>query len=114
MQLDIGPATRSGSISSTPITTPSEHVTPGRNGACSAVRPSAQCWPGANDVDAGLEALLQDPPKGVDALVQLGLKHEQQHQELLLMDLLDSFNRQPLEPIYNLEAELILTLEEEQ
>ena len=31
MQLNIGPATRSGAISSTPITTPSERVTPGRN-----------------------------------------------------------------------------------
>ena len=40
-------------------------------------------------------------PEGVDALVQLGLQHEQQHQELLLMDLLDGFNRQPLEPVYN-------------
>ncbi len=55
-----------------------------------------------------------DPPEGVDALVQLGLQHEQQHQELLLMDLLDGFNRQPLEPVYNPEAELTLTLEEEQ
>ena len=61
-------------------------------------------------VDAGLEAMLQDPPEGVDALVQLGLQHEQQHQELLLMDLLDGFNRQPLEPVYNPEAELTLTL----
>ena len=30
------------------------------------------------------------------------------------MDLLDGFNRQPLEPVYNPEAELTLTLEEEQ
>ena len=30
------------------------------------------------------------------------------------MDLLDRFNRQPLEPVYNPEAELTLTLEEEQ
>jgi small subunit ribosomal protein S16 len=33
-------------------------------------------------------------------LVELGLQHEQQHQELLLMDLLDGFSRNPLEPIY--------------
>ena len=32
--------------------------------------------------------LLQEPPEGIDSLVQLGLQHEQQHQELLLMDLL--------------------------
>lgn len=31
-------------------------------------------------------------------LVKLGLQHEQQHQELLLMDLLDGFSRNPLEP----------------
>ena len=33
-------------------------------------------------------------------LVELGLQHEQQHQELLLMDVLDAFSRQPLEPAY--------------
>ena len=33
------------------------------------------------------------------ALVELGLQHEQQHQELLLMDLLDGFSRNPLEPV---------------
>ena len=38
-------------------------------------------------------------------LVELGLQHEQQHQELLLMDLLDGF-RQPMEPTYNADAEL--------
>lgn len=34
------------------------------------------------------------------SLVELGLQHEQQHQELMLMDLLDAFSRQPLEPAY--------------
>ena len=65
-------------------------------------------------VDAGLETLLQEPPKGVPALVELGLQHEQQHQELLLMDLLDSFQRQPLEPVYSPEAELKLQVAPEQ
>ena len=65
-------------------------------------------------VDAGLEALLQDPPEGVEALVQLGLQHEQQHQELLLMDLLDGFHRQPLEPMYKPDADLTLAMKEEQ
>ena len=32
-------------------------------------------------------------------LLELGLQHEQQHQELLLMDLLDGFSRNPLEPV---------------
>jgi ergothioneine biosynthesis protein EgtB len=56
-------------------------------------------------VDAGLAALLDDlphrPPAEGDALtslLELGLQHEQQHQELLLMDLLDGFSRNPLEP----------------
>mgnify|MGYP000279724294 CR=1 FL=1 len=52
-------------------------------------------------VTQALENLLQhngDSP-WVE-LVELGLQHEQQHQELMLMDLLDAFSRQPLEPAY--------------
>ncbi len=52
-------------------------------------------------VNEALENLLQgnddSPWLG---LVELGLQHEQQHQELMLMDLLDAFSRQPLEPAY--------------
>ena len=58
-------------------------------------------------VDAGLEELLADlgpePPErsqAVGALLELGLQHEQQHQELLVMDLLDGFSRNPLEPVF--------------
>ena len=58
------------------------------------------------NVNEGLEDLLQNPPPEVTSLVELGLQHEQQHQELLLMDLLDGFHRQPLEPTYNADAEL--------
>ena len=53
-------------------------------------------------VNASLETLLRegDDPRW-SGLVELGLQHEQQHQELLLMDLLDGFSRQPLEPTYD-------------
>ena len=52
-------------------------------------------------VNHALEQLLEQHPDApwLD-LVELGLHHEQQHQELMLMDLLDGFSRQPLEPAY--------------
>jgi ergothioneine biosynthesis protein EgtB len=59
-------------------------------------------------VDQGLEELLDQLPRlecaragELMALLELGLQHEQQHQELLLMDLLDGFSRNPLEPAYS-------------
>jgi len=59
-------------------------------------------------IDAALEQLLAaaatEPPAATNGfleLVELGLQHEQQHQELLLMDLLDGFSRNPLEPVYD-------------
>jgi len=48
---------------------------------------------------AATERLAAD--NGLLELVELGLQHEQQHQELLLMDLLDGFSRNPLEPVYD-------------
>ena len=46
-------------------------------------------------VTLALEEHLEVLP---EALIELGLHHEQQHQELLLMDLLDGFSRNSLEP----------------
>ena len=57
-------------------------------------------------VNDGLEQLLEAPNDTCLQLMELGLQHEQQHQELLLMDLLDGFSRQPLEPCYLHEADL--------
>ena len=63
-------------------------------------------------VTTALEQLLErlgglDPQRAAAtlALIDLGLHHEQQHQELLLMDLLDGFSRNPLEPSYSLASD---------
>lgn len=49
-------------------------------------------------VDAATARLLADPPSKVESLVTLGLHHEQQHQELLVTDLLHAFSQNPLRP----------------
>ena len=55
-------------------------------------------------VDEQLDALLGDPAlaarPGLLELAELGLHHEQQHQELILTDLLHAFSRNPLDPVY--------------
>jgi dimethylhistidine N-methyltransferase len=52
-------------------------------------------------VDAAMQTLLADPSPAVESLVVLGLAHEQQHQELLLMDILHLFSCSPLDPAYD-------------
>ncbi|MSQ66579.1 MAG: ergothioneine biosynthesis protein EgtB [Gammaproteobacteria bacterium] len=47
-----------------------------------------------------LRALAGDLPAAVAELMELGLQHEQQHQELLLMDLKHLFACNPLGPVY--------------
>ncbi len=52
-------------------------------------------------VDERLQALLHDSADAALAeRVELGLQHEQQHQELLLTDLLHLFSCNPLAPVY--------------
>ena len=53
-------------------------------------------------VDENMERLLadHDNPEKVASLVELGLNHEQQHQELLLTDIKHAFSLNPLCPAY--------------
>ncbi len=55
-------------------------------------------------VDRHIEELLGTLPaetlKRIEPLIRLGLAHEQQHQELLLMDILHLFSQSPLYPAY--------------
>jgi ergothioneine biosynthesis protein EgtB len=64
-------------------------------------RPSLEevrAWRG--EVDEALQRALPDLPSAALKLVELGIQHEQQHQELLLTDILATFAENPLEPAY--------------
>ncbi len=55
-------------------------------------------------VDERVQKLLRRPPaereEELAAIVELGLQHEQQHQELILTDVKHLFSRNPLHPVY--------------
>jgi ergothioneine biosynthesis protein EgtB len=51
-------------------------------------------------VDEALQSALPDLPPETLKLVELGIQHEQQHQELFLTDILATFAENPLEPAY--------------
>jgi ergothioneine biosynthesis protein EgtB len=51
-------------------------------------------------VDEALERALPSLPPAALDLVELGIHHEQQHQELLLTDILATFAENPLEPAF--------------
>ena len=51
-------------------------------------------------VDEALESALPGLPPAALPLIELGINHEQQHQELLLTDILATFAENPLEPAY--------------
>lgn len=51
-------------------------------------------------VDEAVEALLPSLGRSAIELVELGIHHEQQHQELFLTDILAAFAANPMEPAY--------------
>jgi ergothioneine biosynthesis protein EgtB len=52
-------------------------------------------------VDEAMQRLLdEDCPAAVAALTELGLHHEQQHQELILTDIKHAFSLNPVHPVY--------------
>ena len=52
------------------------------------------------EVDDALQLALPNLPAEALTLVELGIHHEQQHQELFLTDILATFAENPLEPAY--------------
>src|SRR5271169_1850719 len=56
-------------------------------------------------VDAAVERLIANVPASdaerVFAILEIGLHHEQQHQELLLTDILHAFAQNPTDPVYD-------------
>jgi ergothioneine biosynthesis protein EgtB len=51
-------------------------------------------------VDEALERALPSLPQAAAELIELGINHEQQHQELFLTDILATFAENPLDPAY--------------
>ena len=61
-------------------------------------------------VDAAVERLIEQVPAAdaarVFAILEIGLHHEQQHQELLLTDILHAFAQNPTDPVYDTDWQL--------
>ena len=75
-----------------------------------AARPAQPPQPGRGaglarqHVDAALQRFMPSADADALALITLGIQHEQQHQELMLTDLLHAFSGNPLLPAYRSDA----------
>ena len=80
-------------------------------GRLSGAAPLAEVLAYRRAVDDGVGELLatQDDER-IDALLELGLRHEQQHQETLLADLLHLFAKTPARPPYRRQRAASATL----
>ena len=62
---------------------------------------SAEVYEYRNHIDNKMKEYFQMKPKSdVLRLIELGIHHEQQHQELLITDIKHAFSRNPLYPKY--------------
>ena len=87
--------------SSTPTTRRWALDIPVPNAASCPGRVSSEIAQYREHVDAAMSSLLAGPAQpGLSELVTLGLHHEQQHQELLLMDIKHVLSKNPLHPAY--------------
>src|SRR5450432_2559416 len=61
-------------------------------------------------VDAAVDRLIADVPAAdatrIFSILEIGLHHEQQHQELLITDILHAFAQNPTDPVYDAEWQM--------